>query len=263
MKGDHMRTALITGASRGIGAILARALAGAGWRIAGTARHASSVDALTQELNAARPGSASSIAMDVADAASIESGVHAALDFADGELDLLINNAGTIEQAPASPWDVDPDDWTRVIETNLIGPFRLVRRIVPTMIERGSGRIVDLNSGGGTTGMDDYSAYGASKAGLFRLAAAVEKYAGDAGVRVFEMAPGVVKTDMTATMPMHAGRTEWTTPEQLSDMIIAIAAGELDGFAGRLIRAGADDPESLQAEAAAGLSTDARRLRAR
>lgn len=259
-----MSTALVTGASRGIGNILARSLAAAGWRIVVTARDTAKVEDLAAELNAERPGSALAVGMDVAVPDAVDAGVRAALDFAaDKPLELLVNNAGTIEAAPASPWDVDPEDWSRVIRTNLIGPFNVMRLIVPDMIERGGGRIVDLNSGGGATGMDDYSAYGASKAGLFRLAQAVRTYGAEHGVRIFEMAPGVVKTDMTAAMPMHEGRTEWTTPAQLGEMILAIAAGELDDFDGRYIRCGADTPDSLKAEAASGLSGDARLLRVR
>ncbi|GAB3565794.1 SDR family NAD(P)-dependent oxidoreductase [Spelaeicoccus albus] len=258
-----MATALVTGASRGIGNILARALAAAGWRVVVTARDTAKVEDLAAELNAGRPRTALAVGMDVAIPDSVEIGVTAALDFAgdDDPLELLVNNAGTIEDAPASPWDVDPEEWSRVIQTNLVGPFNLIRRIAPGMIERGGGRIVDLNSGGGATGMDDYSAYGASKAGLFRLAQAVRTYGAEHGIRIFEMAPGVVQTEMTAAMPMHAGRTEWTTPEQLAGMIVAIAAGELDDFSGRYIRVGADSPESLKKEAAAGLSGDARLLR--
>lgn len=255
-----MATALVTGASRGIGNILARALASAGWRVVVTARNTAKVERLAAELNAERPDTALAVGMDVATPDAVGAGVQAALDFAgDESLELLVNNAGTIEQ-PASPWDVDPEDWSRVIDTNLVGPFNLIRLIVPGMIERGGGRIVDLNSGGGATGMDDYSAYGASKAGLFRLAQAVQTHGAEHGIKIFEMAPGVVRTEMTAAMPMHEGRTEWTTPEQLAEMIVAIAAGELDDFSGRYIRCGADSPDSLKAEAP-GLAGDTRLLR--
>ena len=82
------------------------------------------------------------------------------------------------------------------------------------------------------------------------------------GLRIFEMAPGVVETAMTKSMPVHDFRQgdDWTSPKQVTDLALALASGTLDAFTGRYVRAGADSEESLLAEAAGGLSDSTRRL---
>ncbi|NNV08785.1 SDR family oxidoreductase, partial [Geobacillus sp. MMMUD3] len=114
----------------------------------------------------------------------------------------------------------------------------------------------------GATGTPAYAVYSASKASLFRIADSVVHFGHDQGLRIFEMAPGVVETAMTKSMPVHDFRTEgdWTTPEQVTGLALALASGSLDAFTGRYVRAGADTEESLRAEAAAGLSDSTRRL---
>src|SRR5699024_1847940 len=116
--------------------------------------------------------------------------------------------------------------------------------------------------GSGAKGTPAYAVYSASKASLFRLADSVVHFGHDKGLRIFEMAPGVVETAMTKSMPVHDFRTgdDWTSPDQVTDLALALASGTLDSFTGRYIRAGADSGESLLAEAAAGLSEKTRRL---
>jgi NAD(P)-dependent dehydrogenase (short-subunit alcohol dehydrogenase family) len=106
----------------------------------------------------------------------------------------------------------------------------------------------------------EYSAYSVAKTGLMRLTEALEGALEGADVHAFDLAPGVVRTPMTADMPMHADRTEWTDPAQVVDLVAAVAAGELDAWSGRFLRAGSDDPDALGARAPEG---DARRLRLR
>jgi NAD(P)-dependent dehydrogenase (short-subunit alcohol dehydrogenase family) len=108
-----------------------------------------------------------------------------------------------------------------------------------------------------------YSAYGAAKAGLFRVGGALHAAGHSAGLRVFELSPGVVRTPMTGGMAVHEDRTEWTDPADVVALVVAMAAGELDAWSGRMLRAGADDVATLRALAAAGLPEDARTLRLR
>jgi len=136
------------------------------------------------------------------------------------------------------------------------------------MLARGGGRVVDLNSGAGSHDMDGASAYNASKTALLRLGANLHRSGHARGLRTFEVSPGVVQTDMTASMAMHEGRTEWTPVERTVEMVVAIARGELDAFSGAFVRVTHDTPESLRAAAdeAAGRGDslpgpDARRLR--
>ncbi len=101
------------------------------------------------------------------------------------------------------------------------------------MLARGGGRVVDLSSGAGSHDMDGASAYNASKTALLRLGANLHRSGHALGLRTFEVSPGVVQTDMTASMVMHEGRTEWTPVERTVEMVVAIARGELDAFSGR------------------------------
>src|SRR5699024_10740770 len=112
-------------------------------------------------------------------------------------------------------------------------------------------RIIDLNSGSGAKGTPAYAVYSASKAALFRIADSVVQYGHEKGLRIFEMAPGVVETSMTKSMPVHDFRQgdDWTSPEQVTDLALALSSGTLDAFTGRYVRAGADSEESLLAEA--------------
>jgi NAD(P)-dependent dehydrogenase (short-subunit alcohol dehydrogenase family) len=114
------------------------------------------------------------------------------------------------------------------------------------MLAAGGGRVVGLASGLGTRGSAEYSAYSAGKTAQMRITEAIDLAGAAHGVRAFDLAPGVVDTEMTRAMPIHAGRTEWTRPEDVVDLVVAIAAGELDAWSGRFFRAGADDLDTLR-----------------
>jgi NAD(P)-dependent dehydrogenase (short-subunit alcohol dehydrogenase family) len=178
-----------------------------------------------------------------------------------GGIDLLVNNAGTIDPAEEPIWRADPEAWWGVVETDLRGPFHGVRAVAPGMVDRGGGRIVDVSSGLGARDTGVYSAYSVAKAGMFRIAGAVHDAGYEAGLRSFEIAPGVLRTDMTEWMPMHAGRTSWTDPRQMGDLLVAVAQGRLDAWSGCYLRADTDTVESLVTAAVS--TTDARRLRIR
>jgi len=168
-----------------------------------------------------------------------------------------VNNAGVIDPVEVPAWEADPGDWWDVVETDLRGPFHCVRAVVPGMVRRGGGRVVDLNSGAGAYDRDNYSAYSAAKAGLFRIAGNLHLAGHERGLRTFELSPGVVRSDMTHAMPMHAGRTEWTPVEEVVGLAVAIARGELDAWSGCFLRAGSDTPASLRA-AAESITGDAK-----
>lgn len=252
------RTALVTGASRGIGRALAVGLAREGLDVALLARDERLLEETAGQVRAAG-ARAVVLAADVTD----ETAVRAAVEQAErqlGAVDLLVNNAGVID--PEVPlWEADPERWWAVVETNVRGPFLLAHAVVPGMLARGGGRVIDLNSGAGTRDSADATAYYVSKTALFRIGGALHEAGYERGLRSFEVAPGVVRTDMTLSMPVHRDRTEWTDPGAVVELVAAIARGELDALSGRYLRAGADTPESLRALAAAGLGPDTRRLR--
>lgn len=244
------RVALVTGASRGIGAHFVRALAGAGWTVVGLSRSGGT-----------GPDGTPLLACDVTDAGAVRAAVDRVVAER-GRIDLLINNAGLVE--PEVPlWEADPDRWWQTIVTNVRGPFLTCHAVVPVMIAQGGGRVINLNSGAGTRERADLTAYCASKSALARITGGVALAGAEHGVFALDLAPGVVETDMTHSMQMHVGRSDWTDPGDVTAIALAFADGELDGFSGRMVRAGADSLEQLRTRSAQGLDQDARALRLR
>jgi NAD(P)-dependent dehydrogenase (short-subunit alcohol dehydrogenase family) len=262
---DHARlvrpasVALVTGASGGIGHAVSVGLAEAGLAVGLHGRDAARLEAVRADVEAAG-GRCCVVTADVTDLAQVCSAV-AEVEQALGGIDLLVNNAGLIERTEVPVWEADPDEWRAVVEADLVGPFHCVRAVVPGMVERGGGRVVDLNSGSGTRDQDVYSAYNAAKTGLFRLGGGLHLAGYDRGLRAFELAPGVVDTTMTRGMPVHDDRTDWTDPRDVVELVVAVARGELDAWSGRYLRAGVDDVPTLRAVAERGLPRDARTLR--
>lgn len=251
------RTALVTGASRGIGRAVALGLADAGLDLALLARDSERLEEVATEVRG-RGRRALVLPVDVTDVSAVR-GAAARAGAELAGIDLLVNNAGRVD-AEVPLWEADPEQWWAVVETNLRGPFLLSRAFVPAMISRGGGRVVELASGASTHDMTGTSAYNASKTAVLRLVANLHVSGFDRGLRAFGVAPGVVATDMTASMRMHANRTEWTPVERTVDVVTAIARGELDACSGWYIRVTDDTPASLS-ELAAASGPTSRRLR--
>ena len=221
--------AVVTGASRGIGHHLAEALQDHGYAVERGSRAVA----------------------DVTDRVAVEAWV-ADIVSRHGRVDLLVNNAGVID-AEVPLEESDPDDWWSTVETNVLGPYLVTRAVLPHMLAARSGRVVNLNSGAGVRPSDVATAYNVSKTALARLTGSTHLSGRDRGVVAFDLAPGVVRTDMTEAMVAHRERTEWTEPEQVCALVLAMADGRLDAWSGRMVRAGADTVESLVARAAEGL----------
>lgn len=226
--------AVVTGASRGIGAHLATALGNDGYAV--------------------ERGSRSTA--EVTDRAAVEAWVGDVVA-RHGRVDLLVNNAGVID-AEVPLGESDPDEWWSTVETNVRGPYLVTRTVLPHLTP-GTGRIVNLTSGAAYRNADSATAYNLSKAALSRITAQLG-LGPQRTALVFDLAPGVVRTDMTLSMQMHRGRTEWTSPEEVCDLVLAMARGDLDAWSGRMVRAGVDTVDSLVARAAAGLGERDRTL---
>jgi 3-oxoacyl-[acyl-carrier protein] reductase len=239
-----MATALVTGAGRGLGREIALGLAVAGHSVALLGRSRPGLETVAEQVRALGVRAAVAAA-DVRDYPAVAEAV-AALTADLGPVDLLVNNAGVIEADEVPVWEASPADWWAVVETDLRGPFHLVRAVVPAMVERGSGRVVNLNSGAGAADREIYSAYCAAKAGLFRLSGNLHLAGHSRGLRTFEISPGVVETDMTHSMAMHEDRTAWTPASAVVELVVAVASGELDAWSGGFLRAGVDTPGSLR-----------------
>jgi len=151
------RRALVTGASRGIGEAVARRLAEAGAKVALVARNATRLEELAEELDGtAHPA-------DLTDPAAVE-GLVAAVEDDGGPVDVLVNNAGI--DAVGSFASIDPDDLERIYRLNLVSPVLLTRQVLPGMLERGRGRIVNVSSLAGVAAYPGMAAYASTKAGL-------------------------------------------------------------------------------------------------
>jgi NAD(P)-dependent dehydrogenase (short-subunit alcohol dehydrogenase family) len=251
--------ALVTGASTGIGRHLAEGLAARGMTVAGLARGEERLRTTMDEIAAATGARTLAVAADVTDRASVQDAT-AAVVAELGQIDLLVNNAGLIDAAEVPLWEADPDQWWDVVTVHVRGGFLLSRAVVPWMVLRNRGRVVNIASGMSLRARPEYSAYSVAKTGLMRMTEALAGALEGSDVRAFDVAPGVVETEMTRSMPMWEGFTDWTPPEKVVDLVAAIAGGELDAWSGRFLRAGVDDPAVLAAITPEG---DARQLRLR
>lgn len=192
------QTALVTGSTRGIGLAIARALHGAGARVAIHGRDAARAEAVAAELGAGTVG----VAGDVADPARIEAAVQAA-EAALGPITILVNNAGLTRDNLLIR--LTDEDWTTVLDANLRGAFNTMRLLARGMMKRKAGRIINLTSVVGLIGNKGQANYAASKAGLIGLTKAVAREYASRNVLVNCVAPGYIATDMTAALPPDAG----------------------------------------------------------
>ena len=226
--------AVVTGASRGIGRHVAESLEGAGYAVE----------------------RGSTLVAQVTEPAAVTGWVDDIVERR-GRIDLLVNNAGVIDdEVPLG--DSDPDQWWHTVEVNVRGPYLMIHAALPHLVATG-GRIVNINSGAAYRNHDIATAYNVSKGALARITAAVG-LGPAAVVRAFDLAPGVVQTDMTLAMRAHVGRTEWTSPEEVTTLLLALASGVLDDWSGRLVRAGMDTVESLRERGSKGLAENDRTL---
>ena len=161
-----------------------------------------------------------------------------------GPIDLLVANAG-IGTEGGSTWEVDPEEWWRVLEVNVLGVHLSCRSVIPGMLERGRGRIVITGSGAAYLPGSSSTAYPASKAAVCRYG---ETLANELRGRipVFVFSPGLVQTDMTSGF---GDDMPWTPPELAPRLVHVLASGRADALAGRYLHAEHDDIEDLIARA--------------
>jgi 3-oxoacyl-[acyl-carrier protein] reductase len=188
-----MRTALITGASRGIGKVCARVLASSGCRIVAAARNLEKLEETAREIQASG-GEAHAIEMDMGSEQSISSAIGSVLNHI-GHIDILVNNAGITKDGLAVR--MKAADWEQVISTNLTGAFYAIQQVLPRMMRERWGRIVNISSVVGESGNAGQANYAASKAGLIGLTKALAQEIGSRNITVNAVAPGYIETDMT------------------------------------------------------------------
>lgn len=187
------KTAIVTGASRGIGEAAARALAAGGMNVVLAARSSDEIEQIAAQITQAG-GSAMGISCEVADHGSVTALVDRTLQ-AFGGVDLIVNNAGIINPI-ARLSDSDPEDWARVIDVNVKGVYHGIRAVLPAMVEKGAGTIINISSGAAYGPMEGWSHYCASKAAVLMITRAVDKEYRDLGIRSVGLSPGTVATQM-------------------------------------------------------------------
>jgi NAD(P)-dependent dehydrogenase (short-subunit alcohol dehydrogenase family) len=251
------QVALVTGGGRGIGRAICLALAAAGAAVAVCARSADQVGE-TARLVESAGGSALAAIVDVCDRQAVADTVERVTDEL-GPIDLLVNNAGIFGQ-PGPLADADPDHWWRVLEVNLRGPLYCSRAVLPGMIARGRGRIVNISSDAGFQAFPMASAYAVSKVALYQLSENLAAETAEQGISVFAIYPGLVHTDMVDA-GLHSevpsikslfrrliDEGDNLPPERAAEMVVFLASGQGDALSGRFFGA-RDDEWALVARA--------------
>jgi 3-oxoacyl-[acyl-carrier protein] reductase len=221
------RRALITGASKGIGRAIARRLAKSGAQLVLCARSEAGLREAASEITAAG-GTALAVPCDVTQAAQVASAVEAACT-AFGGIDLLVNNAGLVARVPLV--DMTEAVYDQVLDVNLKGPYLFCRAVLPGMLARRFGRIVNIGSISSTLGTQRLTAYCASKWGLLGLTKALAEELRGTGVSVTSLLPGSVDTDMLR----GSGFPPVLRPEQVAQLVFFILARAPEAMSGATV----------------------------
>ncbi len=190
------RVSLVTGASRGIGRAIAKALAAEGAHLVLAARDAARLADAVGEIVAAG-GKAEALALDVAERASVEAGIARVLG-THGRVDHLVNNAGVTRDNLLLR--MKDEEWQQVMATNLTGAFLCTQAVLKPMLKQRAGRIVSITSVVGLAGNAGQANYAASKAGIVGFTKSVAREVASRGITANAVAPGFIETDMTAAM---------------------------------------------------------------
>ena len=238
---------LVTGAGRGIGQTVAEAMAGQGAAVALVARSGDELADVVRRIEA-NGGTAAAATADVRDPEAIA----AAVDDVErrlGPIDVLVNNAGVL--GPIGPlWELDTDAWWTTIDVNLRGILLCAHLVLPGMVARRHGRIINVTSQAGAHRWPLVSAYSVSKAAVVKFSENLAHETGRHGVSVFSVHPGLLPIGLSATMAAHAPTSRYedhirswalteldegrgATPEQAVELILRLAAGHADSLSGR------------------------------
>ena len=233
------RVGVVTGAGRGIGREVATALAAEGMSLMVLSRTGAQVRELAESLAAAYDVKVLPSATDVADPAAVDRAVmHAEQHL--GPVDLLVNNAARIETTERPFWEADVAEMWDVVETNLRGPMLLTRALLPTMVGRGRGHVVNVTSRArAATQTGTYTGYAVSKRALSTLTASLVGPLAGTGVVVVDVLPGLVRTSMTSAMPVwrDVPDGDWAPASATARVVVDVASGAYDDRAGELLDA--------------------------
>lgn len=246
------RLALVTGGGRGIGRAVALAFAREGAGVAVVARTGGEVRSVAEEIEKEFGVRSAHAECDVSDPSGVERAFREASEAFGRAPDILVNNAGVAQSATLT--ETGNEMWRRHIEINLSGSFYFMRAALPSMIERGWGRIINVASIAGKTGAPYIAAYSASKHGVLGLTRSVALEVASKGVTVNAVCPGYVETDMTAraidNITARTGRSaeeateallrmspqnRLVTPEEVAALVLLLATDDARGITGQAI----------------------------
>ena len=243
MTGDLLagRVVLVTGSSRGIGAEIAAKAASEGATVA--VHYLDSEDGATRTVERARGFGvdAQAFRADIGDGAQAERLVADVIDVF-GRVDALVNNAGRTQVSPFL--DITPAVWDEILRTDLTASFHTCRAVLPSMVERGSGSIVNIASRLGQMGVTQTAAYSAAKAGLIGLTRSLAREFGGTGVRINAIAPGVTITEMTTDLvDSEAGKARlrdhalgrFGSADEVADAVIFLLSDAAGLFTGQTL----------------------------
>lgn len=222
------KTAIVTGASRGIGAAIARKLCEAGANVALCSRSAEAVAAIADTLNG-EGYTAISTAADISKKGDVEALIKTVLDRF-SQIDILVNNAGITRDMLLMR--LKDEDWDAVLQTNLTGTMYCTRAVMRPMLRQRSGRIINISSVIGIMGNPGQASYAAAKAGIIGFTKTIAREVGVRGITVNAIAPGFITTDMTAQMPQQNQEQlraliplrRFGSPEDVADAVCFLAS---------------------------------------
>jgi len=266
------KTAIITGAGRGIGRATALAFAHEGADVVVTSRTLSEVTETAEEARASGR-QALALKVDVSDRDEVHMMAARALEEF-GKIDVLVSNAGTYGPI-GTLVDNDPEEWVRTIGVNLFGTFFCARAVLPHMIREQRGKIINLSGGGATSPLPNFSAYAVSKTAIVRLTENLAEEVKKWNIQVNAIAPGGVNTKLTEEV-FAAGaaageemlerthkqkRSGGVPPERPAALAVFLASEEAGSLTGRLVSAVWDDWESMNGRIDQIMSSDLYTLR--
>lgn len=233
---------LVTGASQGLGREIALRFAREGAAgLSLVARHIAQLNTVRDDIRQVSPKiEIVIIEADISKSRDIERIVATTLAQFKGSLDVLVNNASTIGPSPMpNLLDYPVEDFRNVIDTNLIGPFLLIKNALPAMIERG-GSIINVTSDAGQVGYPGWGAYGISKFGLEGMSQTWASELEETGVRVNWVDPGNMNTAMHRAAEPEEDPTEWASPADATDVFLFLASDESKDVTGKRFQAQED-----------------------
>lgn len=236
------RTALVTGSSQGIGRTLAEGLAGAGARVVVHGRDAEKAASAASEIAVATGVESRSVVFDVTDAAAVDAGM-VEVEALIGIPDILVNNAGVQRRAPIA--EFAEQDWDALVQTNLSSVFHLSRRVSAGMMQRGSGKIIQIGSVQSQLARPSIAAYAATKGAIVMFTKGLCADLGPHGIQANAIAPGYFATDLTRALvddekfsAWVRGRTpagRWGSTRELVGAVVFLASSASDFVNGQTL----------------------------